>query len=77
MDLNWGEAPYNWSLQFFQYPEKEEEAAAHEQMVSWIEQKIIDPNAFISHTFSFNHILEAFDLFMSGKPTKKIVITYD
>lgn len=77
MEIDWGDAPYNWSLQFFQYPEKEEEAAAHEQLVSWIEQKIIDPGMFVSHTFSFDHILDAFDLFMSGKPTKKIVITYD
>ncbi len=76
MNIRWDKAPYNWSVQFFQYPEKEEEAAAHEQMVSWVRQGIIDPQMFISHVFSFDDILEGFRLFESGSSTKKIVITY-
>ena len=76
MNINWENAPYNWSLKFFQYPEKEEEAAAHEQLVSWVQQGIIDPQIFISHIFDFEHLEEGFALFLSGKPTKKIVITY-
>lgn len=76
MEISWERAPYNWSLKFFQYPEKEEEAAAHEQMVSWIEQGIMKPEIFISHQFEFKDILEGIQLFESSVPTKKIVITY-
>ena len=76
MDIRWDKAPYNWSVQFFQYPEKEEEAAAHEQLVSWIRQGIIDPEMFVSHVFPFDDILEGFRLFESGSSTRKIVITY-
>lgn len=76
MEIKWEKAPYNWTLKFFQYPEKGEEAAAHEQLISWISQGIIQPEIFISHQFEFKDILEGIRLFESNLPTKKIVITY-
>ncbi len=77
MELDWSHAPYNWSLNFVQWPSKKEEAQAHSQIMAWINAGVLDPMDFISHTFSFNHILDAFALVEKREPgTKKIVITF-
>lgn len=77
MELDWSRAPYNWSLHFVQWPSKKEEAEAHAQVMAWINAGVLDPEDFISHTFSFDRILDAFDLVERREPgTKKIVITF-
>lgn len=78
MDLDWSKAPYNWSLQFVQWPSKKEEADAHEQIMAWINCGVLRPMDYISDIFSFENILEAFSLVEQRKSTtKKIVIRYD
>ena len=77
MELDWSHAPYNWSLNFVQWPSKEEEARAHSQIMVWINAGVLSPADFISHTFSFDQILDAFALVEKREPgTKKIVITF-
>ncbi len=77
MELDWSHAPYNWSLNFVQWPSKKEEAQAHAQIMAWINTGVLNPMDFISHTFSFDHILDAFALVERREPgTRKIVITF-
>lgn len=77
MQLDWSKAPYNWSLDFVQWPSKREEALAHNQIMAWINQGVLDPMDFISDVFDFDHILDAFDLLAQRRPdTRKIVIRY-
>ncbi len=77
MELDWSKAPYNWSLNFVQWPSKKEEGEAHAQIMAWINAGVLDPMDFISHTFPFDQALEAFDLVSRREPgTKKIVITF-
>lgn len=77
MDLDWSEAPYNWTLQFVQWPSKKEEGEAHSQIMAWINQGVLNPMDFISDVFDFEHILDAFKLVEARKQsTKKIVIKY-
>lgn len=77
MELDWSKAPYNWNLHFVQWPSKQEEAEAHAQILSWINAGVLKPQDFISHTFPFERILEAFELVERREPgTKKIVITF-
>lgn len=77
MDLDWSRAPYNWSLNFVQWPSKREEAEAHSQIMSWINAGVLDPGDFISHVIPFDHILDAFALVERREPgTKKIVIEF-
>ncbi len=77
MELDWSHAPYNWSLNFVQWPSKKEEGEAHSQIMAWINAGVLDPMDFISHTFSFDHIMDAFALVEKREPgTKKIVITF-
>jgi NADPH:quinone reductase-like Zn-dependent oxidoreductase len=77
MALDWSKAPYNWTLVFQQMPSKQEEGAAHNQILSWINMGILKPRDLISDVFDFDHILDAFKLVEAHKSsTKKIVIQY-
>jgi threonine dehydrogenase-like Zn-dependent dehydrogenase len=76
MELDWSKAPYNWNLKFQQFPDKVEEAGAHDQIMNWIQLGVLNPKDFISHVFKFENILEAFDIVEKKQPCKKIVITY-
>lgn len=77
MDIDWTKAPYNWTLQFVQWPSKKEEGEAHSQIMAWINQGVLNPMDFISDVFEFENILDAFALVDARKPTtKKIVIKY-
>jgi threonine dehydrogenase-like Zn-dependent dehydrogenase len=77
MDLDWSKAPYNWTVQFVQWPSKKEEAEAHAQIMAWINLGVLNPKDFISDVFDFEHIIDAFKLVEERKSgTKKIVIKY-
>ena len=76
MQLDWSQAPYNWRLNFLQFPYKIMEAEANSQIINWIEMGVLDPNDFISHVFPFDQVLDAFDLIEKRQPCKKIVIKY-
>lgn len=77
MQLDWSGAPYNWSLNFVQWPSKREEAEAHTQIMAWINAGVLDPKDFISHTFPFERIRDAFALIERREAgTKKIIIEF-
>lgn len=77
MELDWSHAPYNWSLNFVQWPSKKEEAEAHAQVMAWINAGVLKPRDFISHTFRFEDIAKAFALVERREPgTKKIIIEF-
>ena len=76
MELDWSKAPYNWNLKFQQFPDKVEEAAAHDQIMSWIQIGALNPKDFVSHVIDFENILDAFDIIEKRLPCKKIVIKY-
>ncbi len=76
MELDWSKAPYNWGLEFFQFPIKYEEGAVHEQLLSLMELGVINPMDFVSHVFDFKDWEKGFELFESKEPNKKIVIKY-
>lgn len=77
MKLDWSSAPYNWTLQFVQWPSKKEEGEAHSQIMAWINQGVLDPMDFISDVIPFERITDAFELIEAKKPdTKKIVVRF-
>ncbi len=77
MEIDWSKAPYNWSLEFVQWPSKKEEAEAHSQVMAWINLGVLNPGDFISDVFDFDHIIDAFRLVEERRSTtKKIVIRY-
>ena len=77
MRLDWTGGPYNWTLQFVQFPSKFEEYQAHSQVMAWIKAGALNPTDFISDVIPFGRITDAFALVEKRLPgTKKIVISY-
>ncbi len=76
MELDWSKGPYNWTLQFLQWPLKLEESEAHIQIMSWMQMGILNPDDFISDVIPFENIKDAFRMIEERKTRKKIVIKY-
>lgn len=76
MELDWSKAPYNWQLQFQQFPSKIEEGEVTQQVLSWIRSGIIDLKDYISDYFEFNDILGAFEQLAKRKIAKKGIVVY-
>ncbi|WP_342513553.1 zinc-binding dehydrogenase [Sporosarcina sp. FSL K6-1522] len=76
MNLNWENAPYNWKLNLQQMPYKEEEGACHDQIIQWVFEEKLQLSDFISEIIDFEHITEAFQDYLAGKKTKKVIIKY-
>lgn len=76
MQLDWSKAPYNWQIQFQQFPSKAEEGEANAQILSWIRLGIIDLKEFISDYFSFEQVIEAFDKLEKREIKKKAIVTF-
>ena len=76
MTLDWSRAPYNWSLDFVQWPSKKEEAEAHGQILNWMDAGALNPGDFISDVFPFEDVIRVFDMVENKKTNKKIVITF-
>lgn len=77
MDLDWSRAPYNWSLNFVQWPSKLEEAQAHNQVMSWINSGVLNPYDFISDVFAFEDVCKGFQKIEDRAPDiKKMVVKF-
>ncbi|MDR3084773.1 MAG: zinc-binding dehydrogenase [Christensenellaceae bacterium] len=77
MHLDWGAAPYNWTLDFLQWPVKTDEAAAHSQVMAWIALGVLNPADFISDVIPFEEVLDAFKIMEEHRPSrKKIVVRF-
>ena len=74
--IDFSKASYNWNLIFQQMPEKDEEAAAHEQVLEWIRSGDLVMKDFISDYFAFEDSVEAFDKLLDRKILKKGIITF-
>jgi L-iditol 2-dehydrogenase len=74
--IDWAQAPYNWQLQFQQFPSKVEEGLAHDQIIKWLEAGMIDLKSFISDYFHFEHILTAFEQLENRGISKKGIVVY-
>ena len=77
MEINWAEAPYNWQLQFQQFPSKVEEGEAHNQVMNWLKAGVIDLKDYISDYFDFKEILAAFEKLEKKQIAKKCIIRYE
>ena len=77
MELDWSKAPYNWQLQFQQFPSKIEEGEVTNQILSWIRTGVIDLKDYISDYFHWDHVLDAFDKLSRREIKKKGIVIFD
>jgi L-iditol 2-dehydrogenase len=76
MVLDWADAPYNWKLNFNQFPSKLEESETYETILAWIHAGKLELKDSVSDYYPFDEILRAFEDVRSKKISKKAVITY-
>lgn len=76
-EIDWSHAPYNWTLQFQQFPSKKEEGACTQQIYQWIAEGIIDLKDYISDYFSFEEVMTAFDRLEQRKISKKGIVVFE
>ena len=51
MELDWQKAPYNWQLQFQQFPSKAEEGECTDMVIKWLAEGKVNLKDFISDYF--------------------------
>lgn len=73
MRLDWSRAPYNWTLQFLQWPTFSEESATHEQVLGWVQTRIVDPVQLITHVLPLGDLPDAFQLLRERKALKVVI----
>ncbi|MCR4656199.1 MAG: zinc-binding dehydrogenase [Lachnospiraceae bacterium] len=76
-EIDWSDAPYNWQLQFQQFPSKKEEGACTETIYEWIKDGTIELKDYISDYFEFDNILEAFEKLEKREIAKKGIVVYE
>ncbi len=77
LHLDYHEAPYNWKINFQQMPYKQEEGDCHEEILQWVEEGKLVLHDFLSDVYSFEHILQAFEDYLTGKTERKVVVIYE
>lgn len=75
-EIDWSDAPYNWTLQFQQFPSKTEEGACTEQIYGWLKDGTIDLKDYISDYFPFSEVLTAFEKLEKRQISKKGIIVF-
>ncbi|MDD2957817.1 MAG: zinc-binding dehydrogenase [Lachnospiraceae bacterium] len=74
--IDFSKADYNWRVIYQQMPRKEEEGAAHEQVLEWIRSGKLVIKDFISDYFKFEDSVDAYEKLLDRKITKKGVIVF-
>ena len=74
--LDWSKNPYNWTLQFNQFPDKKLEGAVHDQIIQWIQEGKLDMRFFVSHRIPFATMNEAFEKIERREKMLKMVVEF-
>ncbi len=72
-NLDWEQAPYNWGLQFVQWPTFSDEAAVHERMLDLVRTGAIDLGDFVTHVLPLKDFQKGFDLVSSQEGVKVVL----
>jgi len=72
-NLDWEKAPYNWVLQFVQWPTFSDEAAVHERVLDLVRTGAIDLADFVTHVVPLEDFQKGFDLVSSQEGVKVVV----
>ena len=74
--IDFSKASYNWSVIYQQMPRKDEEGAAHEQVLEWVRSGNLVIKDFISDYFKFDDSVKAYKKLLNREILKKGIITF-
>jgi L-iditol 2-dehydrogenase len=74
--IDFSKASYNWRVIYQQMPRKEEEGAAHAQVLEWVRSGKLVVKDFISDYFKFDDSVKAYEKLLNREVLKKGIITF-
>lgn len=74
--IDFSKADYNWRVIYQQMPRKDEEGAAHEQVMEWINSGQLVIKDFISDYYKFEDSVQAYKDLLDRKINKKGIIVF-
>lgn len=72
--VDWTNAPYNWTIQFIQWPNVELEATLHEEVVELVRSGYLDLNEFVTHVLPMEEFEKGIQL-VKEKRALKVSLT--
>lgn len=70
VNIDWESAPYNWNIQFIQWPTIEEEAEVHDSVIEMIKSGQLKLEDFVTHVVHLDDFDEGLELVKSKKAIK-------
>jgi 2-desacetyl-2-hydroxyethyl bacteriochlorophyllide A dehydrogenase len=68
--IDWSLSPYNFNIQFVQWPTREDEASAHDMAVEFVRSGAINLDDFVTHILPLEDYEQGFDLVKTKKGLK-------
>jgi len=71
--IDWSRAPYNWSIQFVQWPNVRIESTLHDEVIHFVRQGMIRLTDFVTHVLPLQDFQKGFDI-VKNKEGLKVVL---
>jgi len=72
--LDWFKAPYNWTIQFVQWPNVKTEATLHDEVIDFVQRGLINLDDFVTHVLPLEDFQEGFNL-VKNKSGLKVTLS--
>lgn len=71
--IDWSKAPYNWSIQFVQWPNVRVEATLHDEVIDFIRRGMIQLDEFVTHVLPLEDFRKGLEI-VKNKEGLKVVL---
>ncbi len=68
--IDWTKAPYNWTIQFVQWPNVLTEATLHDQVIDYVRKGMIKLDDFVTHVLPLEDFQKGLDLVKAKRALK-------
>ena len=73
-EIDWTKAPYNWTIQFVQWPNVKTEATLHNDVINFVRQEDIMLDDFVTHVLPLEDYQTGLDLVKNKKGMKVVLL---
>ena len=73
-NIDWSQAPYNWTIQFVQWPNVKTEATLHNEVIDFVRHGKIKLDDFVSHALPLEDFQVGLDLVKNKKGLKVVLL---
>jgi threonine dehydrogenase-like Zn-dependent dehydrogenase len=69
-EVDWQKAPYNWTIQFVQWPNVKIEATLHDKIIQYVRQGVLDLDFFVTNSLPLQDFQAGLELVRAKKGLK-------